>query len=80
MLLRPALIALAITASGLVLVELEANGVLEPWLGGGWFFRNDAASAQAVLGAIAGSMMAVVSIVYSVLVVALSLALSRSWK
>ena len=74
MLLRPALIALAIAATGLVLVELEANGVLQPWIGGGWFFRNDASSAQAVLGAIAGSMMAVISIVYSVLLVALSLA------
>jgi len=74
MLLRPAVIALAIALAGLLLVELESNDVLPRWVGGGWFFRDDPASAQAVLGAIAGSMMAVISIVYSVLLVALSLA------
>lgn len=74
MLLRPTLIALGIAAAGLVLVELESTGTLARWRGGGWFFRDDPGSAQAVLGAIAGSMMAVISIVYSVLLVALSLA------
>jgi len=74
LLFRPAMITSALTIVGLVLVELEAERVLPRWVGGGWFFRNDPGAAQAVLGAIAGSMMSVVSIVYSVLVVALSLA------
>lgn len=74
MLFRPAVIAAAIALAGLALIELEAGDVLPRWDGGGWFFANDPGSAQAVLGAIAGSMMAVVSIVYSVMLVALSLA------
>ena len=74
LLFRPAMLAAAIAVMGLALVELERTGALPRWEGGGWFFRNDPGAAQTVLGAIAGSMMAVVSIVYSVLVVALSLA------
>ena len=74
LLFRPAMITSALAILGLVLVELEAENSLPRWEGGGWFFRNDPGAAQAVLGAIAGSMMSVVSIVYSVLVVALSLA------
>lgn len=74
MLLRPGLIAVGLAACGLGLVELESSGTLPPWRHGGWFFANDPGSALAVTGAIAGSMMAVVSIVYSVLLVALSLA------
>ena len=74
MLFRPALISGTIALVGLALIELEATGTLPRWDGGGWFFGNDPGSAQAVLGAIAGSMMSVVSIVYSVLLVALSLA------
>ncbi|MCE9574387.1 MAG: DUF2254 domain-containing protein [Deltaproteobacteria bacterium] len=74
MLLVPAAMTVALAAVGLALIELEAHEALPRWAGGGWFFRNDPGSALAVLGAIAGSMMAVVSIVYSVLLVALSLA------
>jgi len=74
LLFRPAVITGSIAIVGLVLIELERTGTLPRWEGGGWFFRNDPGSALTVLGAIAGSMMAVVSIVYSVLVVALSLA------
>ncbi|MBA3542403.1 MAG: DUF2254 domain-containing protein, partial [Deltaproteobacteria bacterium] len=74
LLFRPAMITAGIAITGLVLIELERSGTLPRWEGGGWFFQNDPGSAQTVLGAIAGSMMAVVSIVYSVLVVALSLA------
>ncbi len=74
MLLRPGFIALVIALAGPLLVELEATGALPRWTGGGWFFRDEPSSALAVLGAIAGSMMAVISIVYSVLLVALSLA------
>lgn len=74
LLFRPALVTAGLALTALVLIELERRGVLPRWEGGGWFFRDDPGSAQTVLGAIAGSMMAVVSIVYSVLVVALSLA------
>lgn len=74
LLFRPAVLAASIAIAGLILIELERSGALPRWETGGWFFRNDPSSAQSVLGAIAGSMMSVVSIVYSVLVVALSLA------
>jgi uncharacterized membrane protein len=73
LLFRPTVITAAITLVGLGLVELERHDVIARWEGG-WFFRNDPGSASMVLGAIAGSMMSVVSIVYSVLLVALSLA------
>lgn len=46
MLLRPALIAGAIAVAGLVLIELESTGTLPRWTDGGWFFRDDAASAR----------------------------------
>ena len=74
LLFRPAATTAALALSALALVSLERADVLARWTGGGWFFANDPGSAQAVLSAIAGSMMSVVSIVYSVLVVALSLA------
>lgn len=74
LLFRPAAITAGLALVGLALIELERTGALPRWEDGGWFFRNDPGSALTVLGAIAGSMMAVVSIVYSVLVVALSLA------
>jgi uncharacterized membrane protein len=73
LLFRPTVITVELALIGLVLVELERTGTLPRWDGGGWFFRNDPGSALVVLGAIAGSMMAVISIVYSVLLVALSL-------
>ena len=74
LLFRPMMITAGLAAAALLLVELERRGVLPPWSSGGWFFGNDPAPAQTVLGAIAGSMMSVISIVYSVMLVALSLA------
>lgn len=74
LLFRPLVLTGALALLALLLVELERRGALARWRGGGWFFGNDPGAAQAVLAAIAGSMMSVVSIVYSVLVVALSLA------
>jgi len=74
LLFRPMAITAGLAVIALLLVELERRGLLLPWSSGGWFFRNDPASAQTVLGAIAGSMMSVISIVYSVMLVALSLA------
>lgn len=74
LLFRPLMLTGVLALLALGLVELERRGVIARWRAGGWFFANDPGAAQAVLAAIAGSMMSVVSIVYSVLVVALSLA------
>lgn len=74
MVFRPLLITLVITLAGIVLVELEARGLIARPEDARWFFSNDSDSGRAVLQVIAGSMMAVISIVYSVLLVALSLA------
>ncbi len=74
LLFRPLVLTGVLALLALGLVELERRGVIARWRAGGWFFANDPGAAQAVLAAIAGSMMSVVSIVYSVLVVALSLA------
>lgn len=74
LLFRPIGITSALAGLALILVELERRGVITPFSDGGWFFRNDPGSAQTVLGAIGGSMMSVISIVYSVMLVALSLA------
>ncbi len=74
LLFRPAMIAAAIALLGVALIQLERAGAMPRWGHRSWLFSDDPGSAQAVLGAIAGSMMAVVSIIYTVLLVALSLA------
>jgi len=74
LLFRPVLITAVLALLAFGLVELERRGSIKPFIDGGWFFRNDPGSAQTVLGAIGGSMMSVISIVYSVMLVALSLA------
>jgi len=74
LLFRPIMITAILAVLALVLVELERRGTVRPFTEGGWFFRNDPGAAQTVLGAIGGSMMSVISIVYSVMLVALSLA------
>jgi Predicted membrane protein (DUF2254) len=74
LLFRPVLITAMLALLAFGLVELERRGSITPFRDGGWFFRNDPGSAQTVLGAIGGSMMSVISIVYSVMLVALSLA------
>jgi uncharacterized membrane protein len=76
LLLRPALITGVMAVVAILLPMLELHS---PWLGGWmagipWLSSSDAASAQIVLGTIAGSMMTVLSITYSVLLMALSLA------
>jgi uncharacterized membrane protein len=74
LLLRPAIVipSLALLAIALVTAEARVEAVRQ--LGqSGWLFGGEPSSAQAVLGTIAGWMMAVASIVYSVLVMALSL-------
>lgn len=68
LLLRPAVIIAGL--SGLaVLMPVGAPGQ-----GPHWLFPGEPAAAQLVLSTIAGSMMTVVSVVYSILLVALSLA------
>lgn len=69
MLVGPALITVTFGLLGALVVRLE-RGTSPP----AWIPPLDTASAQVVLGTIAGSMMTVVSITYSVLLMALSMA------
>ena len=73
LLLRPGLMTLAGAVMAFALTELEATS---KGLSGEvrWFFPGDVGSAQVVLGTIAGSTMTVVTVIYSILLVALSLA------
>ena len=70
LLFRPGLIilAFAMVAAALPVAELGLAPRASAWL------ATEPASAQVILGTIAGSMMTVVSVVYSILLVALSLA------
>jgi uncharacterized membrane protein len=74
-LLRPALItfSMVLLAIALITLEKELREFLPVKLGH-WVFSGDVSSAQAVLGTIASSMITVVSIIYSVLVMSLTLA------
>jgi uncharacterized membrane protein len=75
LLLRPLLIALVFGVVAMLLTELESRLFSERSRESlRAFFPGDAGSAQVVLGSIAGSVMTVISVVYSILVVALSLA------
>jgi uncharacterized membrane protein len=73
LLLRPAVMAIFAALLSVVLTEVEAR-FHSLSLAVQWFFPGDAGSAQVVLGTIAGSSMTVVTVVYSILIVALSLA------
>lgn len=68
LLLRPALIILALGGLAVGLASV-VGGPHAAWL-----FPGEPSAAQVVLGTIASSMMTVVSVVYSILLVALSLA------
>jgi uncharacterized membrane protein len=71
LLLRPAVITIALAATAFVFVELDQRGFgLAPAVS----FIDDPAVAQTILGAVGGSMIGVVSIVYSVLVMSLTMA------
>lgn len=70
LLARPALWVVALAAIALMLPFKE--GVWFPQLSA--FFATEPGSAQIVLGTIAGSMMTVVAVVFSILIVAVSLA------
>lgn len=69
LLFRPALVVLGIAAMALV-VSAATGG----WGRAAWATPGEPGAAQVVLGTIASSMMTVVSVVYSILLVALSLA------
>jgi len=66
--LRPAVILLALGALAVALTSVTGGAAAA------WLFPGEASAAQVVLGTIASSMMTVVSVVYSILLVALSLA------
>lgn len=70
LLFRPGLIIVALGLLGVLVPPLEARLLphASAWLG------TEPASAQVLLGTVAGSMMTVISVVYSILLVALSLA------
>lgn len=71
LLLRPGLITLTLMATAVVLVEVDQRWAGIRLLG---MMVGEPGSAQALLGAIGGSVIGVVSIVYSVLVMSLTLA------
>jgi len=71
LLLRPALITLALAGAAFVLVAVDQRGIGHRLIGS---FIAEPAAAQALLGAIGGSVIGVVSIVYSVLVMSLTMA------
>jgi uncharacterized membrane protein len=66
---RPALIILGLSA-----VAVAITVTIGSQRGIAWLFPGEPSAAQVVLGTIASSMMTVVSVVYSILLVALSLA------
>jgi uncharacterized membrane protein len=72
MLWRPALITVSYGLLGLSAVAIERR--LPAGWSSNWLVGADPAAAQLMLGTVAGSMMTIVSIVYSLLVMALSLA------
>jgi uncharacterized membrane protein len=71
LLIRPALITIALTAAAIVLVEIDQRFGEARLLGS---IVREPGAAQALLGAIGGSVIGVVSIVYSVLVMSLTMA------
>lgn len=66
---RPFLVVVVLAGAALAITALVQQGT-----GASWMFPGEPAAAQVVLGTIASSMMTVVSVVYSILLVALSLA------
>lgn len=66
---RPLLVVVGLAGAALAVTTLAQQGT-----GATWLFPGEPAAAQVVLGTIASSMMTVVSVVYSILLVALSLA------
>lgn len=68
LLFRPVLVIAALSTLALLMSRVGLDERTA------WLFPGEPAAAQVVLGTIAGSMMTVVSVVYSILLVALSLA------
>lgn len=73
----PGLMAVAAMALGALMVWLDAgvaSGLLEPL---GWYQQSKPEGARAVLSAIAGSMITVAGVVFSITIVAISYAASQ---
>lgn len=67
----PSIITLLSTALGAVLIDLDAQ-YPDAIAGLGWLYRGGADGARSLLSAVAGSMVTVVSVTFSVTVVALT--------
>lgn len=76
LLLRPALITFCLAVLGPLLIFLEdKTSIGSSWkIIGPLIFHGESSSAQSILSIIAGAMLTMVSIVYSILVMALTLA------
>ncbi len=76
LLLRPGLITAALTVLAVALVYVDSLPAVRTVFTSGRteLLRGEPASTQALLGTIAGSMMTVVAVVYSILIMVLSLA------
>ena len=73
----PGAMTVACVLLAIVLVRLEAGGHL-PWASEvAWLYRGGSSAARGVLGAIAGSLITVTGVVFSVTIVALQLASSQ---
>ena len=73
----PGAMTLACVALAIVLVRLEAGGYV-PWVSEvAWLYRGGSSAARGVLGTIAGSLITVTGVVFSVTIVALQLASSQ---
>lgn len=70
----PSLMSAAAVALSFIMVDLDARLVSEIPVDAWWIYGGGAAGARAVLSVIAGSMISVTSIVFSITIVALTLA------
>ncbi|HEV2149262.1 MAG TPA: DUF2254 domain-containing protein [Longimicrobiaceae bacterium] len=73
----PGVLTLAAAGIAVALTEAERGGDLLPELGPSWIFAGRAEGARGVLSAIAGGLITVTGVVFSVTIVALQLASSQ---
>ena len=73
----PAVLTTIAAALALATVEVDLRLLLDRRPGAGWFFGGGAEGARGVLAAIAGTMITVTALVFSITVVALQLAASQ---
>ncbi|HPZ09673.1 MAG TPA: DUF2254 domain-containing protein [Candidatus Eremiobacteraeota bacterium] len=76
LLFRPTIIAVSLAIFAIVLTHMEERGdlylSLTNWMP--WAFKGETASAQIVIGTIAGSIMTITTIIYSIMIMALTMA------